>query len=651
MKYIQLCLILLTAALTGLKGQVYSKEYGKIGREELDLITYSPDNSAEAVVLYDIGKSYFVDSENSFDVIYERATRIKILTDAGLKWAEIDIPYYQEGGIYEKIEEVVASTYNTVNGQLVETPFNVSEGRDEKINEFWYVKKIALPNVKKGSIIEYKYKISSQYKFNLRDWEFQWKIPVVYSEYIVKMIPFYEYSWLLQGASRFALQKSWEDKGVDRRFGAIQYKDMVHQYVMKNLPAFNDEEYITSINDYIIKLDFQLSKVIQPSGSAINVVTTWPDLIKDLLKNEDFGRYAAKSENLAAKLFPKDQLEGKTASEKFEMVMNFVKGNIIWNKFNGRYASKSPSAVLKDKFGNAADINLLAVGLLNGVGVEAFPVLISTREHGKIKDIYPFIQFFDYVLIIASVEGKYVLCDATDVLCSNYRIPARCINDRGLMIKKEGVDWVNLQASRPTELQERIVISSVENIQQAEVSLSAVEYDAYYLRSTYGENKKKIIEKISGDGIQVIDTSIVVRNQDRIKEPYYLKFKISFPAERINGKFYISPFLNETISDNPLKQSTRAYPIDMIYPSKRSYISTITIPEGYKVDFIPSDFNIRNESFELNYAVVHDEKIVNVTFDYYFRKPVYLQYDYQEIKSYFNEIIKRGHDKIVLSPK
>lgn len=651
MKYLQICLFLAATLQVGLYGQTYSREFGKIGREELDLVTYAPDKTAEAVVLYDIGMSYFVDSENSFDVIYERATRIKILTDAGLKWAEIEIPYYQEGGIYERVEEFVAYTYNTAGGNLVETPFNLANSKDEKINEFWYVKKIALPDVKKGSVIEYKYKISSQYKFNLRDWDFQWRIPVVYSEYMVKMIPFYEYSWLLQGASRFASQKSWEDKGVDRRFGTIQYKDMVHQYVMKNLPAFNDEEYITSINDYIIKLDFQLSKVTQPNGTTINVITTWPDLIKDLLKNEDFGRYAAKAENLTSKLFSKDQFEGKTPSEKFEMVMNFVKRNIVWNKNNGRYATKSPSDVLKDKFGNSADINLLAAGLLNGSGVEAYPVLISTRQNGKIRDIYPFVQFFDYVLILASVDGKYVVTDATEVLSSNYRIPARCINDRGLIIKKEGVDWVNLQANRPTELQERIVISSVENNQIAEVSLSAVEYDAYYLRCTYGEDKKKIIEKIAGDGIQIVDSSIVVENQDRVKEPYYLKYKISFPSERINGKIYISPFLNETISDNPLKQNTRAYPVDMIYPSKRSYHSIINIPDGYKVDFLPSGFNIKNESFELNYSVVHDEKVIGVSFDYYFRKPVYLQYDYAEIKSYFNEIIKKGHEKIVLSAK
>ena len=77
-------------------------------------------------------------------------------------------------------------SYNFENGRLNKSSFDASNTYDEKKNEYWNIKKFAIPNVKVGSVIEYKYKINSQNKFNFRDWEFQWKIPVVYSEYVTK---------------------------------------------------------------------------------------------------------------------------------------------------------------------------------------------------------------------------------------------------------------------------------------------------------------------------------------------------------------------------------------------------------------------------------------------------------------------------------
>ena len=55
---------------------------------------YDKDTSAEAVVIYDIGESYFADNDNGFDVVFQRKTKIKIFNKAGLRWAQFEIPYY-----------------------------------------------------------------------------------------------------------------------------------------------------------------------------------------------------------------------------------------------------------------------------------------------------------------------------------------------------------------------------------------------------------------------------------------------------------------------------------------------------------------------------------------------------------------------------
>jgi hypothetical protein len=649
MKYLHL-IVLLLCSLTVVKSQNFSKEFGKIAKDEIELSRYAKDTSAEAVVLFDLGKSYFVRTDNSFNVVFERATRIKILSEAGLDWAEVEIPFYQEGGIYEKVYDIEAYTYNYENGILKKTALDPDNYHDEKINEYWNVRKLALPEIKEGSVIEYKYKISSQHIFNLRDWEFQWRIPVVYSEYVVKMVPFFEYTNLLQGANNFDSHIYYIDDGISRTFGSVDYKDMVHKYVMEDVPAFQSEEFITSMNDYIIKLDFQLSKIIQPDGATNEIITTWPKFIDKLKKLPDFGKYINKSERAGQKILDPNMLSGKFVDEKFNSIMDYVKGNYNWNGINEKYTSKPVGAFMKDRYGNSADINLFAIGLLNAADIEAFPVIISTRDHGKIRYNYPFSHFFNYVLILAKIDENYVLTDATEVLGSNYRIPPRCLNDKGLLIKdSEEVKWIDLHCNFPSELQTNISIEYLDSKLNAHLEVSATEYEALQYRKAYNENKKRLEELLTDKGYKIKDTSLIVKNQQNINEPFIMSYNIEHEAEVINNKIYISPFLEELLADNPLKQAERTYPIDMIYPSQKIYHSTIHIPEGYKVDHIPKDIFIKNKLFSLDYKVTSDDKEINISFTYYFKNSVYPAQDYNLMKFYFNQIVQKRNEKIVLS--
>ena len=112
---------------------------------------------------------------------------------------------------------------------------------------------------------------------------------------------------------------------------------MIYKYIMKDIPGFSDEEYITSINDYLIKIGFQLSKVTNTRGEKTNVIATWTELVKDLLKDQNVTKFANKSEKLSAKLISPDSLKNKSQKEKFDFILNYVKGNFNWNKINNKY--------------------------------------------------------------------------------------------------------------------------------------------------------------------------------------------------------------------------------------------------------------------------------------------------------------------------
>ncbi|MBK7171773.1 MAG: DUF3857 domain-containing protein [Bacteroidales bacterium] len=640
--------------ISSINAQDSPREFGKIPGEELEMTTYALDKSAGAVVLYDLGKSEFIHTDDGFEVLFERTTRIKILNQTGIRWAEIEIPFYREGNIFEKIFDLKAFTYNVENGKRQVTELNKEDYHDEKVNEFWYSRKFAMPDVKDGSVIELRYSIRSQYLFNLRDWEFQWRIPVVYSEYQVKMIPFYEYSWILQGATKFTQQNSFQEPGNARQLGSVSYYNLVHKYVMKNVAAFGDEEFITSYNDYVMKIDFQLDKINYPSGGSLQILTTWPEMIKDLLKNNDFGKFAKKSEKEADDLFNLPVLMTLSPQTRFDTIISFVKANFNWNKTKSKYARKSVSELVKDKFGNSAEINLFTVGLLNAAGIEAYPLLVSTRENGRIKSDFPFLHFFDYVVIAATIEGKTVLSDATEVLLQNDRIPPRCINDKGLLIKETGkgqVVWIGLESLTVSDTRTSFQMKIKDGNFSSEVKISLSEYDALKMRNRYRNDVRKFLDKPETEQYLVPDSSIHVENFINRSQKFKIEYTALGKLEQVNNKLYITPFPEEVMTTNPLIQPNRAYPVDLIYPQRRYYYSIIEIPEGYDVDFLPSPYSISNDLFELSYDAKVEGNNMIVNFAYFFKNPIYYSSEYQRIKSYFKDITKKGNEKLVIAKK
>lgn len=628
--------------------QDISREFGKISMEELKMQSYNKDSQAEAVVLFDIGKSYFIRGDNGFEVIFERVTRIKVLTDAGVDWGSFEIPYYREGDISEKVYDLNAVVYNLVDGQLKRTSIDRNNVYDEKLNQSWNLKKVALPDVGAGSVIEYSYKVISQYFFNLRDWDFQWKIPVVFSEYEIKITPFYEYVFILQGANRFSSQESFAES-TKRTYGAIEYQNMVHRFGMKDIPAFRDEEYITSINDHIIRMNFQLSKINYPGGRINQIMTTWPDMINEMVKHKDFGHFIRRSEKLAPKAIDIKAIKAQSESERFDVIMNYVKETFKWNNIHSKFASKSPNDFLKDQFGNSADINLFAIGLLNAAGIEAHPVIMSTRNNGFIYKEYPFSLFFNYALISAVVDGEPILADATSLKIANDRIPLKCINQEGLLVLKGDLKWVDLRVKDPSEIMVDLKVSFEAQEMVVDINKTATEYEAVSYRDDYEDDLENLKKKLEVTGYHLPDSSIHVENQNDLNKPWNLKYRLTSEINHSAEKLLIAPFLNLVIQDNPLKQNSRTYPIDMMYPSKKEFRSHILIPEGYRVEHIPQNRVYDSQYFQVKYEVLQEEGVVNVVFSYWFKQAIYEAPLYPRLKTYFNEIVRKGNENIVFT--
>ncbi|WP_420387187.1 transglutaminase domain-containing protein [Roseivirga sp.] len=665
MKRTLILIVLLWASLFTLKAQTQKIQLGAPSQEELQMTSFDKDPEAEAVVLYDKGSSYFhFDQERGYVIQFTRTKRIKILTEAGKDYGNIEIQAYKNSAdSRERITSFKAFSHNLSLGSVEKREVGLDDIYEEEINAYWSLFKVAIPNVKPGTIIEYEYVLETPFLSNPPDWKFQNRIPTVYSEYVLNAIPFYEYTFAAQGIRRFDYRNS-KTSSVDRTFGSVvesygrnigsgvKFNDVIHTFVMKDLPAFRDEEYITSVEDYIQKLDFQLAVVHRPTGSSEELMTDWNTMIATLLDSRYIGKYMDDSEKAAKKEILKEiDLGNGSNLEKSISIVNHFKDNYRWNELAGKGTSNKAKDVIESKTGNVGELNLLLIGTLRAAGITAKPVILSTRNNGKIKKEFPYDPAFNYVIVMVEADGKAFLADVTEPLLSFDRIPIRAINDNGLILE-ETAPWIDLRVNPLSQNIRQFEIKLNPESSKASVVLNnqLTEFEAYRSKITYDDDTDKIKEYYEKRGFEVTD-EIKTANYNRSRAPYLIQTNIDFDLGQLDGKLFFSPFLHFPISENNLTQKERTYPIDLIYPISNSYEASILIPEGYELIQNVESYDLSTPLISIDVKSEIEGNMLKITGEYTFKKAIYEPNEYSALKNQINLIIEKFNQEVVLEKK
>nr|WP_319397866.1 DUF3857 domain-containing protein [uncultured Carboxylicivirga sp.] len=644
------CIVIFLLILsTQIFAQNKRPEFGHLSPNDLKLKECSFEKEAPAVVIFDYGDSRFLHaSDGGFYIQFKRHTRIKIFNEGGYDQAEIIIPLHLSDTRREKATNIKGYTYNWVEGGLQQTPLDISQIYEEKVSEYLYQKKFAMPQVKDSSIIEFTYTIESPFHVHFRDWEFQNDIPTIYSQYTAAMIPFYSYRYRLQGTSKTDLFKSYEKQSSDRSFAGIKFHDMIYEFGLNNVPSFMDESYITSRNDYVIKIDFQLVEITHPTGYKQRFMDTWPKLANDLLEYEDFGKYIKKATKWAEK--NASQYAAMPEDERLNAIINMVKSTYKWNYYNGKYAQKDFKEFQKSLTGNIANINLLTLGILKANNIDAEPVIISTRKHGKVTNDFPYSDFFNYVLTVVKINNQYLLIDATDPFCPNQLIPSKCINGIGFIVKKDNEAWVNIETSSPSleKTTLKYAINPEELTIQGKCEKQSTGYIAMNQRSDFYSSADNFKNKYKEIGINE-DDDIVVSNLMDENKPFKFSFNFNQKIDVIEDQIILHPFAHFPIKSNPFKQNKRTLPIDIVNKKAYQYNAIIEIPEGYKIDVLPQNKIYNKSDLQLSFmAQQTDKNKLQIFASYKFNQSTYPASKYEDLKEFMNKVTQILNSKIVL---
>ncbi|WKN30266.1 transglutaminase domain-containing protein [Porifericola rhodea] len=621
--------------------------FGKVTAEELRQTHYDKDSTAAAAVLYENGETSFQYLDNiGFRVVTEHTVRIKIYDKAAYEWGNVKIPLYNDGfnrtEVYRRLDGFV---YNLENGMIQRDELEKEAVYEEDINEYWREIKFALPNIKEGCVLEYRYTVESPFLLKLDDWKFQRNIPVKWSEYRLTVPAFYQYMILKQGYFDLEIQEVELDKN-EHHLGNYTYQNMKFHWAMKDLPAYEHEEYMTTREDYIAKVMFQLSKVNYPGRRVKDYMTNWPQLIEDLMDITHYGKNFKKD-------VTEDIVEELTASltteqAKAEAIYTYVQQNYAWNDRYAYAPSLTIRQFLKAKEGNSSDINALLLVMLREAGIEAYPALVSTKDHGAITTKFPLLDQFNSALVYAQIDGQGYLLDAIDPDLPFGMISEPCLNGYALVADEDAKEeqWLNV-TQQGLDFEDTYIFLQLDEEQQAytaQVRESFREYSAIKARKVILQNKAQLEQNAEMKDLAFL-------NLEDKNKPLIITYNTSYEAEALGDLIYINPY-ERIIQENPFNKPERYYPVNFGLRKVHRYNFTFMLPEGYVVDELPEDVSLSTPQKGITYSSMSkvNGSTVQVSALLQLSKVSYSVEEYQELRSFYAEMIDKQGQNIVLKP-
>ena len=612
-------IIFLFVSINAIWAQKAPMKYGKVDKADLEMKVYPLDSTASAVLLCNYG--YF--DSNQMQFVHQM--RIKILKEEGKDQGNLTVPASER-------TTVKGQTVNLENGVPVITKLNKEGIFIEKISRSSYQARVAMPNVKVGSVLDIEFYYDGLPSY----WYFQKSIPVRWSELILEESIYFSFR---KNSTGYApLTEATSDR-----------------WVAKDMPAFKSEPFINNYENYLTRFNIEISSIHIPGQLYKDYATTWEAVAKILREADDFGAPLTSFSFYLNGLEKEIKSTSTTPEEKLRKAYNAIK-KIKWNKEETVSISKTGlSYAFNKKIGSVADINLNLVLLLRKLGIDANPVVLSTRNNGLLPPYSVSLEKLNYVVANAVIGDKTYLLDATEDNLPLDILPERTINGKGLIIKKDSEDWVDLT---PTKKDKSVMILNLtltpDGTMKGDWTRSTIDFGALNQRNHYKtfNSEDEYLKSIESQHVGLSVENYKITGLDSLQHPLTEDFKISLKnnVTKANNQLYIHPILFDKYTENPFKADQRVYPVDFTTSRESTQIFNLDIPSGYSIDQVPKNVKMtlpeNTASFQMISSV--NENHVQVMFKLNINKPVFYQPEYQNLKLFFDELVKKQSEMLII---
>jgi len=628
-------------------------KWGKPTDQELNMTEYAADKDADAVVLYHTTDVSYQFINNDFKVFYRVNTRLKILKPEGKRLADGKIVYLENETNRSRREIVAAlkaTSYNMEGGKLVKTKMERSMTSEERLDKNQMVMKFSVPQVKVGTVIEYEYRIESDYYGNIRDWYAQRDIPVLYTCYKLSIPEWFTFNIEETGMNRMEKKETSEPLTLLFSGGTENILANIKTFIGRNLPALKDDDFVWHASDYGDKVTAELAGIFIPGTVYKSYTSTWNDIDNQLEADEEFGGRVKRSSPLKAEITAAGIPAIADKKERIAAVWKLLKSKVRWN---GNYAfwGNAASKVLKEGTGTNADINFLLINMLHDAGIESVPVIMRTRDSGVLPLTHSSMKYLNtFVVGIPMVDSGMAYLDGSAEDGYLNVLPAKLLVSRARVVQKTGTLmpehkpdlWVNLQTNargrETTTIQAQL---SADGLLKGQKSSMFVEEAAAAKRRAWRQAKdstEQIQKMQERDGIEIQS----YRLEGRYDFSPTVKEEMTFTkqCDAAGDMIYLNPFIFIPLHESPFTTAERILPVEFPYKQSEMQSVMITLPEGYVVEEAPKPIIIKLDGATARIVCNVNGSMVNIQYVLNIDKIFFASTDYQNLKAFFDKLVE-----------
>lgn len=643
-------------------------KFGNVSKEEVMEEMHPLENDAEAAILYQREyTSYEYNYDEGWSLHTDVHIRIKIYSSEGFGYATLPVYLYRSRQGKEKVSGIKGFTFNMVDGKLVSEKLKKDGIFVEDVNDYRQKVSITMPEVKEGSVIDIQYKTMSPLFWYLSEYTFQYGIPTNRVEVKLKVPEYFVFQRYSKGFYPINFKQSTSPRKINVQYrtadqagrvgrtthksGTLDFKENVYEISASNLPSVKEEVLTDNIDNYRTAIKFELSSTRFPNSPYKYYSQSWEDVAKSIYDYSSFGAELRKSGYFEKDLEP--LLEGVTdRSEKIDRIFNYVKTKMTWDGNYGVGCDNGVKQAYKESNGNVADINLMLTAMLRWAGVNANPILVSTKSHGI--PLFPTTEGFNYVICGVEVTEDVILLDATDKYSTADVLPERVLNWSGRLVRKEGSSSEVVLV--PKHASKRIFMTNVSIEDNGDVNgktrMQRTDHFALDFRNTFqSTDEETYLEDLENKygGIEI--SGYEIKNSKTISKPIIetCEFYKESQCEIIGDKLMIAPMMFFAIKENPFKLEKREYPINYSFPRQSKYMINIEIPEGYALESVPENkiLQLPENLGSFKYMIKKVDNKLQLVVSSEIRRAVIPATYYDLLKEYYKQVISKETEKVV----
>ncbi len=624
----QLLIVGVVLLCTGLTS---AQEFGEVLDSEWAVVAPESYPEADVVILFDRCSYRLV--WGSLDI--ERHVRIKVLTDAGREYAgEASLWHHNE---YEHIHAFKGQTL-TPDGKV----HTVMKDAIHTVKDGSFSREIlTFPLVEEGVIVEYRYHMSTDRYTFLRPWYFQNQVYTMSSSISVTTSPNFSYTVAYQAVPVEQQGAVGTESHSLGGTGADVEKSKTLTWTVTDRPPLRGEAYMSAVNDYRSSLRFHL-RSYRDEWNYIEYMEDWPKA-GERFQRFTIGPYLNKGRAIKklAKSVTADLIDDL---EKAKAIYDHVTTDYTTSfDYTSKYFSHEKiEGLLNEKTGTPAGKNLLFIRMAEAVGVDAWPVFVSRRDHGKLYIDNPDRQQFDYMLAVVHIDDMWYYLDCSSHLVKFGLIPPSCLTDYGLLVDDGESALVQVPKLETPSYRidyTRMFVDSVGVVacssQCIYTDFCATEAAQKYERTTEsGFVNSEFVSRMVHD-FRLEEYTFDRDSLDRVRVDF--SFTTEDLVRTLSGDLLVTPVCYD-FRYNPFRSEKRFFPVDFNYPFVYHNIVEIFAADSVAAYDFPEDFSVGIEGATfVRQTEIRDSSIV-VASQLSIENPVYQPFQYYQLRQLFEQI-------------